>query len=127
VLWVDRVGPFNNPQVFYMYNSLPFCRPDELKGKLEGLGESLLGYELRHSTMAISFAGAFLRPSFTTHIILILYLPFLTVPTRSGEVCEKTLSGQEAATFAYTIQNQFWYQMFLGKAVSTTSVTRILS
>ena len=56
-VWVDRVGPFNNPQEFYMYHNLPFCRPTEAKGKLEGLGESIAGYELRRSAISVSFAG----------------------------------------------------------------------
>ena len=56
-VWVDRVGPFNNPQEFYMYYNLPFCRPESSKGKLEGLGESIAGYELRRSPFTISFGS----------------------------------------------------------------------
>ena len=56
-LWVDRVGPFNNPQEFYMYFGLPYCKPQENKGKLEGIGESILGYELRRAPMSVSFGG----------------------------------------------------------------------
>jgi len=58
-VWVDRVGPFNNPQEFYMYYNLPFCRPESSKGKLEGLGESIAGYELRRSPFTISFGSNF--------------------------------------------------------------------
>ena len=27
-LWVNKVGPYNNPQETYQYFDLPFCRPD---------------------------------------------------------------------------------------------------
>ena len=40
-----------------MYHNLPFCRPSEVKGRLEGLGESIVGYELRRSAITISFGG----------------------------------------------------------------------
>jgi hypothetical protein len=29
-LWVNKVGPFPNPQETYPYYSLPFCHPKEL-------------------------------------------------------------------------------------------------
>jgi len=74
-----------------MYFGLPFCRPQENKGRLEGIGESILGYELRRAPLSISFG----------------------VPTRSGELCKKTLSFQDANIFAYAVKQEFWFQMFL--------------
>lgn len=29
-LWMNKVGPFPNPQETYPYYSLPFCHPDKL-------------------------------------------------------------------------------------------------
>ena len=53
----DRVGPFNNPHEFYKYFDLPFCQPTTKVGKFEGLGEAILGYELRKTNIAIQFGG----------------------------------------------------------------------
>ncbi|GJM87872.1 hypothetical protein PR202_ga03869 [Eleusine coracana subsp. coracana] len=40
-LWVNKVGPYNNPQETYNYYSLPFCQPSENPAhKWGGLGES---------------------------------------------------------------------------------------
>ena len=30
-LWVNKVGPYHNPQETYVYYSLPFCRPKKLR------------------------------------------------------------------------------------------------
>ncbi len=48
VLARTQVGPFPNPQETYAYYSLPFCRPDgdEEHFHSEGLGETILGYNL---------------------------------------------------------------------------------
>lgn len=55
-LWVNKVGPYNNPQETYNYYSLPFCHP---KGKPAhkwgGLGEVLGGNELIDSQIDIKF------------------------------------------------------------------------
>lgn len=40
---------------------------------------------------------------------------YFLVPTRSGIVCDKELTFDDAAIFAYTVDNQYWYQMFIGK------------
>ena len=56
-LWVNKVGPYYNPQETYNYYSLPFC----LRGsenpihKWGGLGEVLEGNELIDSQIDIKF------------------------------------------------------------------------
>ena len=48
-LWVNKVGPYHNPQETYLYYSLPFCstRPvDSLEHRWDGLGEVLEGNDL---------------------------------------------------------------------------------
>jgi transmembrane 9 superfamily protein 3 len=60
VLWVNKVGPFNNPQETYNYYALPYCkaRPDEpAEHSWGGLGEVLQGNELIHSQLDIKFKG----------------------------------------------------------------------
>lgn len=61
ILWVNKVGPLRNPQETYLYYSLPWCVPKgkeeiiELETPREGLGEALMGYELRRSGIDIQF------------------------------------------------------------------------
>lgn len=60
VLWVNKVGPFNNPQETYNYYALPYCRarPNErAEHSWGGLGEVLQGNELIHSQLDIKFKG----------------------------------------------------------------------
>jgi transmembrane 9 superfamily protein 3 len=55
-LWVNKVGPYNNPQETYNYYSLPFCQPSENPShKWGGLGEVLGGNELIDSQIDIKF------------------------------------------------------------------------
>jgi hypothetical protein len=55
-LWVNKVGPYNNPQETYNYYSLPFCQPSENPThKWGGLGEVLGGNELIDSQLEIKF------------------------------------------------------------------------
>lgn len=56
ILWVNKVGPFRNPQETYLFYSLPYCSPEEqIESGLEGLGEALQGYELRKSPIKVYF------------------------------------------------------------------------
>lgn len=58
ILWVNKVGPYNNPQETYNYYSLPFCRPPgDPAHKWGGLGEVLGGNELIDSQLDIKFLG----------------------------------------------------------------------
>lgn len=55
-LWVNKVGPYNNPQETYNYYSLPFCKPSENPAhRWGGLGEVLGGNELIDSQIEIKF------------------------------------------------------------------------
>eukprot|EP01087_Luapelamoeba_hula_P020460 TRINITY_DN6986_c0_g1_i1.p1 TRINITY_DN6986_c0_g1~~TRINITY_DN6986_c0_g1_i1.p1 ORF type:complete len:602 (+),score=89.77 TRINITY_DN6986_c0_g1_i1:126-1931(+) len=90
-LWVNKVGPFPNPQETYAYYSLPFCQPAQLiPSKTEGLGEALLGYELIKSNYDIRFKV-----------------------NKKESVCKKILTAKEAEQFSDAIMQQYWYQMFL--------------
>jgi len=39
----------------YEYYSLPFCPPNEIKERSEGLGEALIGYELVSGPFKLAF------------------------------------------------------------------------
>ena len=60
-LWVNKVGPYNNPQETYNYYYLPFCKPDageKPAHKWGGLGEVLQGNELIDSQLDIKYRSA---------------------------------------------------------------------
>jgi transmembrane 9 superfamily protein 3 len=91
-LWVNKVGPFPNPQETYPYYSLPFCHPQELiHSDTEGLGEALVGYDLIKSMVEIEFKKNVERKV----------------------VCPKTLTKSEYEEFREAILEQYWYQMYL--------------
>jgi transmembrane 9 superfamily protein 3 len=57
-VWVNKVGPYHNPQETYNYFDLPFCKaPKDLQPthKNGGIGEVLEGNELINSNTAILF------------------------------------------------------------------------
>ncbi len=61
-VWVNRVGPYHNPQETYDYFSLPFCQPKGkvIRHKENSLGVVLEGDELSDSGIHIKY----LRTSF---------------------------------------------------------------
>lgn len=59
-LWVNKAGPYVNPQETYSYYSLPYCRPADGDHKRGGLGEVLGGNDLIDSRIDIKFKS----PSF---------------------------------------------------------------
>lgn len=74
-LWVNKVGPYDNPQETYNYYYLPFCAPREAgkpKHKWGGLGEVLQGNELIDSQLEVKFKSELVRPSMCTLIACIV-------------------------------------------------------
>jgi len=92
LLWVNKVGPYRNPQETYKYYTLPYCRPpQDVESRFEGLGEALQGYELIQSDMKVYFKR--------------------DVP--ESTLCEKTLNAEEVEKFKVAVKNQYWYQLFM--------------
>lgn len=84
VIWVNKIGPFNNPQETYTYNSLPFCKAlgmEEPEAHALGIGEILEGNELFNSGHRVEFA----------------------VDTGRTTLCEQTLSDSDALKFAAAV------------------------
>lgn len=59
ILWLNKVGPYHNPQEAYSFYTLPFCAPEERlepRTKFAGIGEALEGTEFVNSDVHIDFA-----------------------------------------------------------------------
>lgn len=98
VLWVNNVGPYNNPQESYKFFSLPWCSRDLTEEeqsdpnleRLPHIGEILHGVDHVYSRLPIFFGKS------------------------SAEiVCKQTLDDASAAAFDRAIRKQYWYQMHL--------------
>ncbi|KAK9908535.1 hypothetical protein WJX75_009309 [Coccomyxa subellipsoidea] len=93
-LWVNKVGPYNNPQETYNYYYLPFCKPkqaDKAVHKWGGLGVVLQGNELIDSQLDMKFRTE--------------------VPKKT--ICSQRLSEPNAATFRKAVQKHYWYELFI--------------
>ncbi|KAH8510048.1 hypothetical protein H0E87_007826 [Populus deltoides] len=93
-LWVNKVGPYNNPQETYNYYSLPFCHPSGNDGthKWGGLGEVLGGNELIDSQIDLKFAKN----------------------VDKAVICQLELDEAKVKQFKDAIENSYWFEFFIG-------------
>ncbi|KAA3453992.1 transmembrane 9 superfamily member 1-like isoform X1 [Gossypium australe] len=92
-LWVNKVGPYNNPQETYNYYSLPFCHPGTNPAhKWGGLGEVLGGNELIDSQIDIKFQKN----------------------VEKGTICQLELDEAKVREFKDAIENSYWFEFFMG-------------
>ena len=95
-LWVNKVGPFNNPQETYNYHELPFCKVEGVDGKRPkhkwgGLGEILEGNELIDSNMEFRFRQD--QPKKT--------------------MCVTSLDANDVKKFKRAIRHHYWYEFVM--------------
>ena len=95
-LWVNKVGPFNNPQETYNYHELPFCKVEGADGrkpkhKWGGLGEILEGNELIDSNMEFRFRHD--QPKST--------------------MCVTKLDANDVKKFKRAIRHHYWYEFVM--------------
>ncbi|KAG5179866.1 putative endomembrane protein 70-like protein [Tribonema minus] len=93
-VWVNKVGPYFNPQETYPYYRLPFCRPDmgvESKRKRQGMGEILAGNDLRDSGFSLQF----------------------NVNQPRVPVCKVALDAATLKTFRRAVEENYWYNMYI--------------
>ena len=95
-LWVNKVGPFNNPQETYNYHELPFCKVEGVDGKRPkhkwgGLGEILEGNELIDSNMEFRFRHD--QPKKT--------------------MCITSLDANDVKKFKRSIRHHYWYEFVM--------------
>ncbi|XP_074279568.1 transmembrane 9 superfamily member 1-like [Silene latifolia] len=92
ILWVNKVGPYYNPQETYNYFILPFCHPDgHIEHRWGGLGEVLGGNELIDSQLDIKFKKN----------------------VDKTVVCELKLDASKATQFKDAIENSYWFEFFI--------------
>lgn len=89
-LFVNKVGPFNNPSETYQYYDLPFCRPDTVIKKKETIGEVLNGDRLTNTLYELNFREEKHRTT----------------------LCPKKLKAADIAKFRDAVINDFYFQMF---------------
>ncbi|KAG0448005.1 hypothetical protein HPP92_028061, partial [Vanilla planifolia] len=83
-LWVNKVGPYNNPQETYNYYSLPFCQPGENPThRWGGLGEVLGGNELIDRNVY------------------------------EGSICSLELDASKVKQFEDAIASSYWFELFI--------------
>ncbi|KAI4983929.1 transmembrane 9 superfamily member 1-like [Hordeum vulgare subsp. vulgare] len=91
-LWVNKVGPYNNPQETYNYHSLPFChRSDNTVHKWGVLGEVLGGNELIDSQIKINFRKS----------------------VDKSTICSMELDPDKAKQLSDAIKNSYWFEFFI--------------
>ncbi|MBA0843015.1 hypothetical protein Goarm_000241 [Gossypium armourianum] len=96
-LWVNKVGPYNNPQETYNYYSLPFCHPGTNPAhKWGGLGEVLGGNELIDSQIDIKFQKN----------------------VEKSTICQLELDEAKVREFKDAIENSYWFEFFMGILLS---------
>ncbi|WOG97452.1 hypothetical protein DCAR_0416792 [Daucus carota subsp. sativus] len=102
-LYVNKVGPFQNPSETYRYFDLPFCMPAHLVDKPEALGEVLNGDRLVSAPYQLDFL----------------------IEKDTEVVCKKRLTKDEVHKFRSAVAKDYYFQMyyddlplwgFLGKA-----------
>ncbi|MBA0631057.1 hypothetical protein Godav_003088, partial [Gossypium davidsonii] len=95
-LWVNKVGPYNNPQETYNYYSLPFCHPGTNPAhKWGGLGEVLGGNELIDSQINIKFLKN----------------------VDKSTICQLELDEAKVRQFKDAIENSYWFEFFMALTI----------
>eukprot|EP00201_Polytomella_parva_P019090 CAMPEP_0175051062 /NCGR_PEP_ID=MMETSP0052_2-20121109/7589_1 /TAXON_ID=51329 ORGANISM="Polytomella parva, Strain SAG 63-3" /NCGR_SAMPLE_ID=MMETSP0052_2 /ASSEMBLY_ACC=CAM_ASM_000194 /LENGTH=377 /DNA_ID=CAMNT_0016315301 /DNA_START=82 /DNA_END=1212 /DNA_ORIENTATION=+ len=92
--WVNKVGPYNNPQETYNYYSLPYCKPlpnQKAEHSWGGLGEVLQGNELINSQLDIKFKK----------------------DVSSMAICTTRLNEHRREVFNSAIHRHYWYEFFV--------------
>lgn len=100
-VWVNKVGPYANPQEAYNYYTLPYCAPETSnmehhnKPKPHSLAEVLGGHSLRHSGHDVRFPS----PS--------------DKKTITEECTSDPLTAEQSAQFTKAADEQWFYQMYI--------------
>eukprot|EP00833_Pecoramyces_ruminatium_P007968 jgi/Orpsp1_1/1182000/evm.model.c7180000079480.1 len=92
ILWANTIGPYDNRQETYDFDSLPFClsQKSDIEHR-ETLGEALLGYDYKNTGLDIKFK----------------------VNKEKEKICTKILNSKEIDSFIFAIKNKYWFEMYM--------------
>jgi len=102
IIWVNKVGPFNNPTETYPYYSkkVPVCdRAAELNvdhkefhyHRIEGLGSILQGNDIKNSGIPVKFKQN----------------------QGKSSLCTMTIDFEQSLALVKSIEEKYWYQMYV--------------
>jgi len=120
ILYVNKVGPYYNPQETYeFYDKMPLCPPEKkIQSRLEGLGEALQGYELIQSNLKFYFKGIinslFPIPTSMRSLTLLFFPSCLDNSIQNKVFCSLTLTREHVNKFTSAVKQRYWYEFFLG-------------
>merc|ERR1719210_3221358 len=96
VVWTDKVGPYNNPQETYKYDTLGLCELDgddiEVQQGELSIGEALEGHEF--------FSSPRLKIRFGQE-------------TEKQQICNMVLTAEKAKALSTMINDNYWYQLYI--------------
>jgi len=95
-VWTDKVGPYNNPQETYKYDTLGLCELDgddiEVEQGELSIGEAFEGHEFFSSPrLKVQFGKA----------------------AEKTKVCNMQLTAEKAASISGMIHDNYWYQLYI--------------
>eukprot|EP00906_Rhabdomonas_costata_P000764 RCo001006 len=106
-VWVNKIGPFNNPLETYPYFSLPLCRPsaEEWSQKFPSLGEALQGDELvQHAKLRVQFKR----------------------DVEKQTICTQRLTADEAQVLHGAVLLQYWYQFYVDDLPMWATIGKVI-
>jgi len=95
-VWTDKVGPYNNPQETYKYDTLGLCELEgddiEVKQGELSIGEAFEGHEF------------FSSPRLSVHF---------GKSIGKTQVCNMVVTGEKARMLSSVIHDNYWYQLYI--------------
>mmetsp|Transcript_28969 Transcript_28969/g.70644 ORF Transcript_28969/g.70644 Transcript_28969/m.70644 type:complete len:591 (-) Transcript_28969:217-1989(-) len=92
-VWVNKIGPFHNPQETYPYDSLGLCKEESkiVKRKSQGFAGMLTGDNLVDSGISMQFQTDIEDKAF----------------------CKMILDGDNIGKLTSAVEQHYWYQMYI--------------
>lgn len=91
-VWAVKIGPYSSPVESYgFFDKLSWCRPEKLEHRTRRLGETLAGDSPVKSAYKLTFREE----------------------NNGMDLCEKSLSADEANRFIHAIQNRYVYELVM--------------
>mmetsp|Transcript_29073 Transcript_29073/g.56622 ORF Transcript_29073/g.56622 Transcript_29073/m.56622 type:complete len:584 (-) Transcript_29073:286-2037(-) len=92
-VWVNKIGPFHNPQETYPYDSLGMCKDEskDAKHKREGFTAMLSGDNLVDSSISVQFRR----------------------DVSSKALCSMVLDDDSIEKLTEAVEQHYWYQMYI--------------